>query len=123
MNNAINAPSESTNNEEETSREALRQRLLADKLLDKFDSTFAILEYDGYGDSGGPQDCIPNDNELIDFLWEFVEKFHSGFWNDEGGRGTVTWDLLKDIITVDHNDIIMDTVNTITVIGPDGETV
>lgn len=110
----------SQEDEELAHREQLRTRLLTSVLLGENSKKTVELEYDGYGDSGGPGNCTLADEELIDFLWDCVEKHHHGFWNNEGGRGTVTWNLLKDEIIIDHGDAIQDHEWTVTIIDSDG---
>ena len=71
-------------------------------------------EYEGYGDSGNVEDITlqPNgiallpelSSKLEDFAWSFSYDQHPGFENNEGGYGTLTWDILADSITLDHAD-------------------
>ena len=67
--------------------------------------------YDGYGDSGNVQDltvCPPSaelgelKERLMDFVWEVAYGLHPGFENNDGGEGTVTWNVVDDRIDVDH---------------------
>jgi len=39
-----------------------------------------------------------------DFAWSLAYHHHPGFENNEGGYGTLTWDLRNDSITLDHAD-------------------
>jgi len=39
-----------------------------------------------------------------DFAWSVAYHQHPGFENNEGGYGTLTWDVGKDSITLDHAD-------------------
>jgi hypothetical protein len=77
-------------------------------------------EYDGYGDSGNVEaittvpdlpkaDTIPG---LADFLWSVAYAEHPGFENNEGGGGTVTWDLTADRIDLDHFDNVVERVHS-----------
>ena len=69
-------------------------------------------EYDGYGDSGNveairTEPSVPDVGAmpgLSDFLWSVAYGEHPGFENDEGGGGTVTWDLVADQVDLDHYD-------------------
>ncbi|UWQ19794.1 hypothetical protein [Jannaschia sp. M317] len=95
-----------------------RARLLAD--LRALGATALKAEYDGYGDSGNVEaittvpdlpkiDAIPG---LADFLWSVAYAEHPGFENNEGGGGTVTWDLVADRIDLDHFDNVVDRVHS-----------
>ena len=71
-------------------------------------------EYEGYGDSGNVEDVTvqPADVKLLeplatevgDFAWSLAYHHHPGFENNEGGYGTLTWDITGDSITLDHAD-------------------
>ncbi|WP_068117765.1 DUF6878 family protein [Tropicimonas marinistellae] len=73
-----------------------------------------VAEYEGYGDSGNIEDVtvqpagivLPNDlmTKLEDFAWSVAYHQHPGFENNEGGYGTLTWDIAADSITLDHAD-------------------
>lgn len=95
----------------ETSDET-RARLLIDLLTGTWlgeNGKVVELEYSGYGDSGGPEMCTPDRTDLQDFLYSFVYSQHAGYENNDGGQGTVSWDLLHDVITVDHGANFMST--------------
>ena len=49
-------------------------------------------------------DHIP---ELNDFLLDMVAEVHPGWHRDDGGYGTVDWDVTADKITIDHNEKIV----------------
>lgn len=76
--------------------------------------TDVTAEYGGYGDSGNIEDVtlqpsgikLPDDlsARLEDFAWSFAYHQHPGFENNEGGYGTLTWDISADSITLDHAD-------------------
>ena len=76
--------------------------------------------YDGYGDSGNVEGIevepsVPKINEtpgLADFLWSVAYDRHPGFENNEGGGGTVTWDLAADRIDLDHFDNVVERVHS-----------
>ncbi|WP_299628567.1 DUF6878 family protein [uncultured Tateyamaria sp.] len=73
-----------------------------------------IAEYEGYGDSGNVEDITLQPNEMTldedlnrkleDFAWSVAYNQHPGFENNEGGYGTLTWDIIADSITLDHAD-------------------
>lgn len=80
--------------------------------------TEVTAEYEGYGDSGNVEDitlqpsgiALPTDlsSQLDEFTWAFAYQQHPGFENNEGGYGTLTWDLTKDGIDLDHADRFVD---------------
>ena len=76
--------------------------------------TEVTAEYEGYGDSGNIEDvtvqpvgiALPDElcTKLGDFAWSVAYHQHPGFENNEGGYGTLTWDVIADSITLDHAD-------------------
>lgn len=76
--------------------------------------TEVTAEYEGYGDSGNVEDLsvmpaelkLPEDlrTKLEDFAWSVAYNQHPGFENNEGGYGTLTWDVVADGISLDHAD-------------------
>ena len=76
--------------------------------------TEVTAEYEGYGDSGNVEDvrvqpagiALPDElcTKVGDFAWSVAYHQHSGFENNEGGYGTLTWDIARDNITLDHSD-------------------
>lgn len=103
-------------------RTRLREKLLKNKLLDDNAETTVSIEYSGYGDSGQIDQYADGDEvgdaegaaELSEFLWQLMWDRHSGFENNEGGNGTVTWDFVSDTITVEHNDAVITYETTVT---------
>jgi len=99
----------------EGQRELIRQRLLVSKLLGDIPEKIVEMSYSGYGDSGEIQDCsvdekdAPEGDRVDEFLWEMLWQQHSGFENNEGGEGTVAWDLIKDEITITHGTHVTET--------------
>lgn len=51
---------------------------------------------------------------LDDYAWELLAVNHQGFENDDGGFGTITIDVARGTVTLDHNDRFTDSVNTTT---------
>ena len=95
-----------------------RARLLA--TLRGLDVTSLEADYDGYGDSGNVE-AIRTEPEvtkidvlegLADFLWSVAYAEHPGFENNEGGGGTVTWDVAADRIDLDHFDNVVERVSS-----------
>jgi len=84
--------------------------------------TEVTAEYEGYGDSGNvegitlqpTETALPSDlsSQLDDFAWAFAYQQHPGFENNEGGYGTLTWDLAKDSIDLDHADRFVDSTHS-----------
>ena len=68
------------------------------------------MEYCGYGDELTHTELfdlsLSEDEELINFLMEYVELEFDGFWNNEGGQGSVTWYIKEDKILVEHGENI-----------------
>jgi hypothetical protein len=49
---------------------------------------------------------------LDDFAWLLLGHFHDGFVNNEGGFGTIRIDVAKRSVVLDHDDRVVETVNT-----------
>lgn len=75
--------------------------------------TEVTMSYSGYGDSGQVDSCS-YDHEIGDFLWDVMWSRHSGFENNDGGDGTVTWNIVEDTILIEHRDVIQDYEHTTT---------
>ena len=98
--------------ERETTLKASRAELLMQ--LCALGINEVIAEYEGYGDSGNVEDVKVQPAEVKlpealvtavgDFAWSLVYHHHPGFENNEGGYGTLTWDIAADSITLDHAD-------------------
>lgn len=81
--------------------------------------TSLTIQYDGYGDSGNVEDLTaePNDITLPDdldldireFGWLLAYHQHPGFEINEGGYGTLEWDIAADTINLDHADRVIET--------------
>lgn len=76
-----------------------------------------IIEYSGYGDSGHVEGVTlnrkgseyvwppkPLETKLSDWGWDLAYSQNQGFENNDGGEGTVTWDVTKDKILLNHGD-------------------
>ena len=98
--------------EREAANKATRNELLPQ--LRGLGITEVTAEYEGYGDSGNIEDvtvqpvgiALPDDlsTKLGDFAWSVAYHQHPGFENNEGGYGTLTWDVTADSIALDHAD-------------------
>ena len=67
--------------------------------------------YDGYSDSGNVSELCATpegadasrfDKRLKNFVWDIAVMLHPGFEVNEGGEGTLTWDVTNDRIDLDH---------------------
>ena len=95
-----------------------RARLLA--ALRALGVTTLEADYDGYGDSGNVEDIrtepemakVDEMEGLADLLWSIAYAEHPGFENNEGGGGTVTWDVAADRIDLDHYDNVVERVSS-----------
>jgi hypothetical protein len=99
------------------------------------------VEYDGEGDSGQVNNIVACDascnpaemrgsvvlelglrpcsyESLVEaveaFTWEVLVLYHDGFENNDGGFGTVTIYVVTGKVTLDHNDRVIEAVNTMT---------
>lgn len=103
--------------------------------LKAYGITKVVIRYDGYGDSGGVEECrveggqgqeslampvqtaivdwssaektiqmVPLRNVLETLAMQYVAVEHSGWENNEGGSGDVTFDPVADTITVSHTE-------------------
>ena len=98
--------------EREAANRAARGELLP--LLRSLGIAQVTAEYEGYGDSGNIEDvtvqpagiALPEElcTKLGDFAWSVAYHQHPGFENNEGGYGTLTWDVTADSIALDHAD-------------------
>lgn len=103
---------------ERKERSEERARLLAE--LRALGVASLEADYDGYGDSGNveairtePEAAKVDEMEgLADFLWSVAYAEHPGFENNEGGGGTVTWDVAADRIDLDHYDNVVERVSS-----------
>lgn len=75
-------------------------------------------QYSGYGDSGNIEDiqlelgvslAADIEEQLRDFLWSVAYNEHPGFENNDGGEGTLTWDITADSLTIEHGEHVMQT--------------
>lgn len=97
-----------------------RANLLAE--LRALGITLIEIQYDGYGDSGNVEDVTPTPatiklaydlNERIEtFGWDFAYALNPGFENNEGGYGSLEWNLETDKINVSHSNRYVDSDTT-----------
>lgn len=45
------------------------------------------------------------------FAWDLLEYKHGGWENNDGGRGTITFDVATETVTLDHNTYFTDSTN------------
>ena len=76
--------------------------------------------YSGSGDEGFIDEIDfkpaepdqPIRRDLDDFFWEeIIQMHHEGFHNNDGGYGSLVWNIETDKITLHHHDYIMDEVD------------
>lgn len=101
------------------------------------------IEYDGEGDSGQIGEITAHDargkivalnhpirlalrdgerptrygslgGAIDDLAWTILGHYHDGFVNNDGGFGTISIDVAEATVTLDHNDRVVDSVNTTT---------
>ena len=102
----------------EAEREKARERLKAERagLLVAL-RALGIEEiegcYDGYADSGNVQGIAVTPDgvtlgelepRVSDFVWGMAYNLHPGFEVNDGGEGTLTWNVVEDRIDLDHSD-------------------
>ncbi len=76
--------------------------------------TLIEIQYEGYGDSGNVEDVTPTPatiklaEDLVQrvesFGWDFAYALNPGFENNEGGYGSLEWNLETDKINVCHSN-------------------
>ena len=104
----------------------------------------AVIEYDAYGDEGQIESVeafrangksvsletpplaltvkggettmrYPSLGDALEaYAWELLAATHDGFENNDGGYGTITIDVAKATVTLDHNERFTDSINTVT---------
>lgn len=73
-------------------------------------------DYSGYGDDGQINDITPTGGELSkdlkdrleDFFWDITQDHYEGFHNNDGGCGTITWQIANDNMTLEHQTAVME---------------
>jgi Family of unknown function (DUF6878) len=64
----------------------------------------------GQGDRQSHYDSL--EEFIEDFAWDLLGQYHDGFENNDGGFGRVTIEVADARITLDHNDRVVESVNT-----------
>jgi hypothetical protein len=54
----------------------------------------------------------PLADAIESFAWEIIDRHHSGFQNNEGGRGTLTLDVEAWGWSLDHEDFVTESVQS-----------
>jgi hypothetical protein len=87
-----------------TYRAQLREKLLAEILINgenEDHSSTLVLEFSGSGDSGSADNSF-DDDHLNHFMMHLMNTKVTGDWyNNDGGGGTITWDLHEDEILIE----------------------
>lgn len=76
--------------------------------------TLIEIQYEGYGDAGNVEDVTPTPTTIrlaydlnlrVEvFGWDFAYALNPGFENNEGGYGSIEWNLGTDKINVCHSN-------------------
>ena len=83
-------------------RARLRERFLVNRLLDPEQPVTIVAEFSGSGDSGAMDSCTINDAAMNLFLDFILSRYVPYDWfNNDGGGGTITWDLVEDTILIE----------------------
>jgi len=109
--------------------EAERRRKMEENIRNERAELLALLRnakitgieanYDGYADSGNVSELSATpesvevgelDSRLRDFTWDIASMLHPGFEIDDGGEGTLTWDVTEDRIDLDHADFFSERI-------------
>lgn len=103
-------------------RTELRTKILADKLLNDDTDMEFVLDFYGSGDSGDWSDSL--EDALMQHMFDYVLHHHVywDWYNNDGGGGTIRWDVRNDEIHVDGywNEIIAHSENGC-ILGPDDD--
>lgn len=87
-----------------------------------------VVHYSGSGDSGGT-DSIENEHEydlegdveFVDKLWKVIDSKESGFYNNDGGYGTIV--INENKFSWDHHNYVTDTECTVSLDHTIGESI
>jgi hypothetical protein len=91
-------------------RESIRQRLLLNTLF-KDSPVNVTANYWGENKNTSFEECSIPDEELEEFFNDFVDQQHPRWYRDEGGFGTITWNLVEDEIVLEHSERVMSTID------------
>lgn len=99
----MNAISKKPSDELQKIRKELREKILQNALLDQDAPTTFSVDFSGYGDSGQMHD--PNhdleNGEVGDFFHKVMSQYiHFDWYNNDGGGGDITWDVVNDKIKI-----------------------
>lgn len=84
----------------QATRVDLLKRLNEDRVLKADALTEFEIGFSGYGDSGDV-DELSGDTEADEFLKAVMnEHVHFDWYNNDGGGGRITWDIIKDEIVI-----------------------
>lgn len=95
-------------------RNQLRDRLLSEKLMGSPEDTTISLSFSGGGDSGN-WDQEHEDLFVMNLFQHLLDhKVNFDWYNNEGGGGTIEWDLTTDTITIDgyYNETVQTPVGS-----------
>lgn len=90
-------------------RAALRQKLLTQHILNDGISLRFHGSFSGCGDSGNYDGGDYKNSEVDELFADALEEFVTFDWyNNDGGGGDITWDVVDDKITINgyYNEIV-----------------
>ena len=94
-------------------RAALLSELRREALVTANYPTEFTVDFAGSGDSGNMDFCIPKDTR-VDTVFEYAlnDFVHFDWYNNDGGQGDMTWNIITDEITISgsYNELISETV-------------
>lgn len=103
-------------------RTQVREALLAEQILGADADLNIELRFSGSGDSGDWESH--HEEPHVQHLFDYLLNNHVTFdwYNNDGGGGTVTWDVEADVITIDGywNETVSHDAPTV-VLSADGE--
>lgn len=96
-------------------RAALRQKLLVARVLDATTPVEFAGTFSGGGDSGNYDGGGYQNEEVDDFFGEALTEFVTFDWyNNDGGGGDITWDVVKDKITINGYYNLVESISEMT---------
>jgi hypothetical protein len=96
-------------NDREREIKKLTDNNYVNQLIEKYGDTIT-LGYEGGGDDGWVNDYMDSEKKgtvdvpttLDSMVSEIIDIYHSGYYNDEGGSGKITLDLVNRYVNIDH---------------------
>ena len=78
----------------------LRNQLLVEIMLGNSEERIITLSFSGDSDSGTWDD--QHENPLVQNVFDYLQEHHVtwNWWNNDGGGGSITWDLEQNTIEI-----------------------